>query len=184
MCDDLVNDTKKITDPKFFEDPKNIGIGILIGIVVAVSHDSSENQKKNFKMSFRKAGQPSANLPPFARISVHNSHPITSTGIPALDEILPLPLGSLVALTGTQYSTLITKYFLAQGVVANHVCCVVGANQENLYENLMGLSKDSQKDQDKQKKMDVLSKNSDKLKIAWRYQNLQKKQNCKCSHFF
>ena len=123
----------------------------------------------------------------------NNRHPQISSGIQSLDDLLGggLFLGTITMIKQdrwTDYSSLILKYFMAQGVVCGHQGMIVSLDSDpNLFKDgLMGLSKSKsgQNNQclnDSKNTINIRSKpmtrqlgelRNDQMKIAWRYQNL------------
>ncbi|KAJ3301184.1 Elongator subunit elp4 [Blyttiomyces sp. JEL0837] len=108
-------------------------------------------------------------LPRSTKISPHNGHLVTSTGILSLDEVLGggLPSGTLLLLQEdrhTGYASLIYRYFIAQGIVGGHAMCVASADEvpNGIVGNLMAVvgveddgSSSSKGEDDKDKDEDV-----------------------------
>ncbi|TDL28367.1 PAXNEB-domain-containing protein [Rickenella mellea] len=110
----------------------------------------------------------------------------TSTGIPSFDDILGggLQLStSLLVLSPDPHSAhgdLLQKYFIAQGLASGQDVCVICENADNLVENCMWTQKpseDAAKNQSSSVDIDEeLSPINGAIKIAWRYESMQKFQ--------
>lgn len=118
-------------------------------------------------MSFkRKTSRPTAAAPTTTLIS---------TGIPSLDDILGggLPLSCSLVLTApdlhSQYSELVQKYFVAQGLASQqHVCVVGSASWVGECMWLPPTPGSNAKDAD-----DEPGPSADKITIAWRYEQMK-----------
>jgi len=100
--------------------------------------------------------------------SIYNSLLLTSTGVPSFDSILGggLPIGSVLLIEediNKRFSTILSKYFLAEGVASKHDICVIKENidQVSLFSDLPKLIP---------KDIEVKSKKKEEMKIAFRYQ--------------
>ncbi|KAI9104820.1 Elongator complex protein 4 [Phlyctochytrium arcticum] len=143
--------------------------------------------------SFKRRTPSSIPILPGTRISPHTSTQQTSTGIPSLDTLLRggLQTGSLTLLQSdqyTEYAKLVASYYIAQGVVSGHAINFISAEGEGeaFMAGLMGETKrmSSMVDDDgadKEKDSGPVSDrppiglrdvDGDKMRIAWRYQNL------------
>lgn len=136
--------------------------------------------------SFKRKGTSKPALPtyPGTRPSPGSTQTlITSTGISSLDDILGggLPLSCSLVIAAqdihSSYGELITKYFVAQGLVAGHKVCIIGDDDEKLGQfvrECMWLPKSLQTtmgaDEDEDEKR---SDQSQKVKIAWRYEKMK-----------
>ena len=112
---------------------------------------------------------------PGIRTSYLTSHPITSTGTASLDALLGghggLPLGSslLVEESGTtDFAGALLKYYAAQGICHGHFIHVVGVG-EIWVRGLPGIAEERSSTP-----KEGLKQEDDKMKIAWRYENLGK----------
>ncbi|KAH7915349.1 PAXNEB-domain-containing protein [Hygrophoropsis aurantiaca] len=133
----------------------------------------------------RKAPSKQSSLAPGTRLSPASlSTTITSTGIPSLDDILGggLPLScSLVVLAPdyhSAYGELVQKYFIAQGLASGHKVCVVDDEaltivKESMWTPGSTLSTSPTKIEDGE---DEASQADDKIKIAWRYEQMKRFQ--------
>ncbi|RKP39110.1 Elongator complex protein 4 [Dimargaris cristalligena] len=132
--------------------------------------------------SFRKrtaAIQPK--LPAGAKLSPHNGQVLVSSGIPSLDDLLGggLPVGSVVLVLSdryTDYSNILLRYFVAQGLASGHQLHLASADMDPQkiiqrapsWTTTSPTPNTSADSPAVQKTTEAL----DKLKIAWRYQNL------------
>ncbi|XP_047023046.1 elongator complex protein 4 [Helicoverpa zea] len=105
---------------------------------------------------------------------VKNSLPIISSGIPSLDHVIGggLPVGSIFAVEEdvlANYSKILLKYFLAEGVACKHDILIASAddNPENIAKELPLPTTIPQDDEITSTAGDI-----DKMKIAWRYEGL------------
>ncbi|XP_075972796.1 elongator complex protein 4 [Anticarsia gemmatalis] len=105
---------------------------------------------------------------------VKNNLPIVSSGIPSLDHVIGggLPAGSIFAVEEdvlANYSRILIKYFLAEGVACKHDLFVASAdeNPEDIVKELPLPTTIPQDDEVKAMAVDV-----NKMKIAWRYEGL------------
>lgn len=112
---------------------------------------------------------------PGVRPSPIDGRPTTSTGTPSLDAILAghagLPLGNslLVEESGTtDYAGALLRFYAAEGVVQGHCVHVVGMG-EAWGRELPGLS---DRGEDGRRKKSLGDKESERMKIAWRYEGL------------
>ncbi|KAF7971829.1 hypothetical protein HWV62_19837 [Athelia sp. TMB] len=137
-------------------------------------------------MSFkRKTSSKTATLPPGTRYSPSSlSTTITSTGIPSLDDVLggglPLSCSSLILAPDSHsaYGELVQKYFIAQGLACGQEVIVVDDYGRAFVEECMWLpgapttpTKPIEDDEDEK-----ASQHDDKIKIAWRYEQMKKFQ--------
>ncbi|XP_045492166.1 elongator complex protein 4 [Colias croceus] len=105
---------------------------------------------------------------------VKNNLPLVSSGIPSLDYVVGggIPAGGIFAVEEDvlgSYSRVLTKYFLAEGVVCKHDLLVVSAD-----ENPKGIVKELPQPCVVQKEDSIPITPKDEMKIAWRYENLAK----------
>lgn len=115
---------------------------------------------------------PSSSAPqsiPGVRPSPIDGRPTTSTGTPSLDAILAghagLPLGNslLIGESGTtDYAGALLRFYAAEGVVQGHKVHVVAMGDHWEFE-LPGLAEGKGNEEVKEK---------ERMKIAWRYENL------------
>jgi len=113
-------------------------------------------------------------LSPGVRPSPVDGRLATSTGTPTLDTLLAghagLPLGNSILLEEngtTDYAGSLLKYYAAEGIVQGHVLHVVGV-REGWTRELPGLVGGT----DTRAESSSANRESDKMKIAWRYENL------------
>jgi elongator complex protein 4 len=112
-------------------------------------------------------------LPSGLRPSSLSSQPVTSTGTASLDSLLGghggLALGSslLIEESGTtDYAGALVKYYAAQGICQGHVVHIVGCG-DGWVRELPGVAEDRSSS-----RKETLPANEEKMKIAWRYENL------------
>ncbi|KAI8849548.1 Elongator complex protein 4 [Chytridium lagenaria] len=128
--------------------------------------------------------KPINDLPISSRISPHTGLIQTSTGIPSLDGVLGggLPTSTLHLLQqdhSTSYTSLLTSYFLAQGISAGHGVFYVDEDPTTALEALMapvGLETEEVDEDDVKgtgRTMGAL-REEERMSIAWRYQNQPK----------
>ncbi|XP_026747020.1 elongator complex protein 4 [Trichoplusia ni] len=105
---------------------------------------------------------------------IKNSLPIISSGIPSLDYVIGggLPAGSIFAVEEdvlANYSRILLKYFLAEGVACKHDLFIASAdeNPEDISKELP-LPTTIPQDDD----LAPTAAGIDKMKIAWRYEGL------------
>ncbi|ESN92260.1 hypothetical protein HELRODRAFT_89732 [Helobdella robusta] len=112
------------------------------------------------------------------KASLTNKQLLVSTGVPTFDAVLGggLAVGTVLLIEeddGAVYSSLLTKYFLAEGVASNHELFVANLDHDPQYfiNALPGIFDTTAIRNDKlptQKK-----ESDDELKIAWRYKNMR-----------
>ncbi|XP_063294964.1 elongator complex protein 4 [Pelobates fuscus] len=114
------------------------------------------------------------------RPSVHNGQLLLSTGVPSLDHILGggIAVGTLLLIeedTYNTYSKLLSKYFLAEGVVNGHELYIASASEDatNILQGLPAPLLDEIPKKDDHKP-GLKEDTPDTMKIAWRYQNMAK----------
>ena len=132
-------------------------------------------------------------LPPCTKLSTFNAQLLTSTGTPALDDLLGggLPIGSILMVREDKtgfYARLMAKYVLAQGLLAqgsgHHVAVLggIGQGDDGLLNGLMArAATESQNShqqsdthdsvRDEESRQSQMAAQDGKMKIAWRYQN-------------
>ncbi|KAM6274351.1 elongator complex protein 4 isoform 2-T2 [Porphyrio hochstetteri] len=105
------------------------------------------------------------------RPSVRHGQLLLSSGLPSLDSVLEEDKYSL-------YSSLLFKYFLAEGVVCGHELFVASAKEhpDNILKELPAPLLDDTHRNDVGEEATVVNPEDvqDSMKIAWRYQNLPK----------
>ncbi|KAK5117332.1 hypothetical protein LTR62_005949 [Meristemomyces frigidus] len=119
--------------------------------------------------------QPEQLTPPQGtRPSPLTLHPVTSTGTPSLDEILGghsgLPLGSslLIEENGTtDFAGVLLRFYAAEGICHGHILHVIGAG-EGWVRELPGVADEKSS----RKSAGGSGGESEKMKIAWRYESL------------
>ncbi|KAJ2063587.1 Elongator subunit elp4 [Coemansia sp. S146] len=132
--------------------------------------------------SFKKrvpASQPKP--PPATRVNPHSAQLLVSTGVPALDDVLGggLPVGGVLLIEQdrqTGYSNTLLSYFASQAIAAGHKLCIVNADRDvNLASQLpgwAGVSRGATEPGTGTGAETEQGDTSEKLEIAWRYQNL------------
>jgi elongator complex protein 4 len=118
--------------------------------------------------------QPSiTSSPSGVRPSSLSSQPVTSTGTASLDSLLGghggLALGSslLIEESGTtDFAGALVKYYAAEGICQGHIVHVVGCG-DGWVRELPGVAGDRSSSRKEQLPLD-----EEKMKIAWRYENL------------
>jgi elongator complex protein 4 len=117
------------------------------------------------------------------KLSIQNGLPLTSTGIPSIDDVFGggLPLGSVLLIKedrSTSYATTMLQYFLAQGAVQIQQeaskLVIVSADKMDLLETLPWLHIKRQTDNGLDQKKQKLDEKVDDMTIAWRYKNQPK----------
>ncbi|CAH0553131.1 unnamed protein product [Brassicogethes aeneus] len=108
-------------------------------------------------------------------LSTQNAQRLISSGIPSLDDLLGggLPVGTVALIEEDlhgAYSKIILKYFLAEGIVSKHSTLIASQdiNPFNIIKELPAVI-----DSDPESSKPKTSGTSDKMKIAFRYQNIQ-----------
>lgn len=114
------------------------------------------------------------------RPSLHNGQLLCSTGVPSLDAVIGggVPVGSVCLIfedKNHQYSNLLTRYFIAEGVVNGHGIYL--ASTENTSDSFMNHLPAPVTVDD-----DMLQTANDEMKIAWRYQNCPQVQTTTSTH--
>jgi len=114
-------------------------------------------------------------LPEIAGVSpsIYTNHLLASTGIPDLDRFLGggVAIGTVLVVkedASGNFSKLLLKYFLSEGLVHNHSLMIAEANVDGkkLLNSLPSFEFETNCDNQNDSKIDE----SDKMKIAWRYQ--------------
>ncbi|XP_038113671.1 elongator complex protein 4 [Culex quinquefasciatus] len=124
------------------------------------------------------------------RASLHSGQTILSSGNPSLDHVFGggFPIGSVIAIEEDKYanySRVLTKYFLAEGLVNNHSIFTASLEEDpvQLMKKLPTPVNDTE--QDKPQK----AQTPDEMRIAFRYNNLsvvdlEQKPSTQIGHFF
>ena len=106
---------------------------------------------------------------------------LTSSGIPSLDDVLGggIQLGTDILLLNpdvhSAHTDLLQKYFIAQGLSCGHKVHVFDVDLESLgslVESCMWIPGTSAVPSTEEE--EIPSSDGDKVKIAWRYENMQK----------
>ncbi|XP_048644499.1 elongator complex protein 4 [Marmota marmota marmota] len=117
------------------------------------------------------------------RPSLRNGQLLVSTGLPALDQLLGggLAVGTVLLIEEDKYdvySSLLFKYFLAEGLINGHVLLVASAKEDpaNILQELPAplLDDNYKKEFDEEVRDHQTPETNTKMKIAWRYQLLPK----------
>ncbi|KAF8845257.1 PAXNEB-domain-containing protein [Paxillus ammoniavirescens] len=112
---------------------------------------------------------------------------LTSSGIPSLDDILGggLPLScSLVVLAPDKHSAygeLVQKYFVAQGIACGQTVCILHDGAVSFAAECMWMPNSSSNTRTStppadEKEEENAAQNEEKIKIAWRYEQMKKFQ--------
>ena len=107
-------------------------------------------------------------------------------GIPSLDDILGggLPLSCTLLVLApdshSSYGELVQKYFIAQGIACGQRMCVVDDDAKGFIEECMwipgGSSLSATRSDAVEDEDEKISESDDKIKIAWRYEQMKKFQ--------
>ncbi|KAJ7597233.1 PAXNEB-domain-containing protein [Mycena floridula] len=146
-----------------------------------MSHDFGDSRFFPSRMSSfkRKATAPqSVQLAGTKPSLTSSTTSITSTGIPSLDDILGggLPL-SCVSLTlapdpHSSFGQLVQKYFIAQGLSCSQEVCVIHEDAEEFVKGCMWLGAS----ETTSSSHDLSQDDGQKVKIAWRYEQMKQFQ--------
>jgi len=124
--------------------------------------------------SFQRKIKPKLPEIPGVSPSIYTNHLLASSGVPDLDTLLGggLAVGTVTVLEedlSGNYSKLLLKYFLSEGLVHNHSLYVTnsGLDGKLITQNLPSF--DFKVSEEETAKTSVTEE--DKMKIAWRYQN-------------
>jgi len=103
--------------------------------------------------------------------SIYTSLPLTSTGNEDLDLLLGggLPIGTILVIEedlSGNFAKLMLKYFLSEGLVYDHSLFIMNSEQKSIVHSLPSFDMKISKSEPECKESDT-----DKMKIAWRYQN-------------
>jgi elongator complex protein 4 len=114
---------------------------------------------------------------------------ITSTGIPSLDDILggglPLSCSMLIAAPDlhSSYGDLVQKYFIAQGLSCEHKVCVVDQDAQEFVKDLIWTPRSRiVAPTDEEDDGNGAENGSQKIKIAWRYEQMKQFQTTVSSY--
>ncbi|XP_013185728.1 elongator complex protein 4 [Amyelois transitella] len=125
-------------------------------------------------MSFHKNNVSESGLP---GTKLKNNLPFTSSGIPSLDHVTGggLPASSIFAIEEDvlgNYSRVLTKYFLAEGIVCKHDLFIASADEDPaiIVNELPQPTTEPLEDDD----VSSVGEGIDKMKIAWRYEGLSR----------
>ena len=115
-------------------------------------------------------------LPAGTRLNSNGNLLLTSTGISTLDTFIAggLPIGSLIIIYEDKNSFLsdsILRCYLAEGVYDKHDLCVINSRRD-LTENLPT-----------KEEIQHVEQENEKMKIAWRYENLSTLDSSSTIHF-
>jgi len=119
--------------------------------------------------------------------SIYTNHLLASTGVPDLDTLLGggLAVGTVTVLEedlSGNYSKLLLKYFLSEGLVHKHSLFVTnsGLVGKQIVQNLPSFDLKVSEDET----ANVVGNEADKMKIAWRYQNQSNTKETKNNSVF
>ncbi|XP_066600500.1 elongator complex protein 4 [Prorops nasuta] len=123
--------------------------------------------------------------------SVKNAQLLSSSGIPSLDNILGggLPIGSLFTIeedpNGT-YAKVLLKYFMAEGIFYKHSLLIASLDNDPVQ---LALGIPTAVTDAVREKVPSQNSQEDKMKIAWRYQNMKmvdaaNENDCNIGHSF
>nr|XP_054097441.1 elongator complex protein 4 isoform X2 [Callithrix jacchus] len=160
--------------------------GDAVGVGSAVATASKSNvtsfQRRGPRVSGTNDSGPRLVSITGTRPSVRNGQLLVSTGLPALDQLLGggLAVGTVLLIEEDKYniySSLLFKYFLAEGIVNGHTLLVASANEDpaNILQELPApLLDNCKKEFDEDVYNHKTPESNIKMKIAWRYQLLPK----------
>lgn len=124
--------------------------------------------------SFQKKGK--SKVPPIegTKPSIHNAQLLISSGVPSMDYVLGggIPVGTVVLVEEDKYGTFckyVMKYFLAEGVVCGHA--VIAASRDVDPEAMVAELPAVVQEDDNESTGSSTAE--EKMKIAWRYQNIK-----------
>ncbi|KAJ8929917.1 hypothetical protein NQ314_017351, partial [Rhamnusium bicolor] len=130
---------------------------------------------------------------PGTTLSTQNGQLLISSGVPSLDSLLGggLPVGTVVLIEEDfhgSYSKIVLKYFLAEGIVSKHSTLIASqdVNPSNIIKELPAVI---ESDTEPESKPSKISGDINKMKIAFRYQNLPTTDSSTCNvkhigHFY
>ncbi|KAG0709058.1 PAXNEB-domain-containing protein [Suillus ampliporus] len=131
----------------------------------------------------RKTPSGRATLPQGTRLSPFStSTVITSTGIPSLDDILGggLPLSCSLAILAPDYHSaygeLVQKYFVAQGLASGQKVCIIHDEPLRFARECIWMPGSTPPSAAEDADDERASQHDDKIKIAWRYEQMKKFQ--------
>ncbi|KAF8140080.1 PAXNEB-domain-containing protein [Boletus edulis] len=120
-------------------------------------------------------------LPPGTRACpISASTVLTSSGIASLDDILGggMPLSCSLAVLApdshSAYGELVQKYFVAQGIASGHKVCIVHEDAMSFVKECMWMPASNPNDPMLTLDEDDGAQNGEKIKIAWRYEQMKK----------
>ncbi|XP_055597332.1 elongator complex protein 4 isoform X2 [Uranotaenia lowii] len=126
-----------------------------------------------------------------SRASLHSGQPIVSSGNPSLDHVFGggFPIGSVIAIEEDKfanYSRVLTKYFLAEGIVNDHAIFLASLEEDPM-EMMKKLP--TPVDPSEQEKPTKDKQTPEEMRIAFRYNNLsmvdlEQKPSTQLGHFF
>ena len=105
---------------------------------------------------------------------------LTSTGVPSLDDILGggIQLGTDVVILNADphsaHSDLLQKYYIAQGIASNHEVHVLSPDGRHLVESCMWTNSTPINEAPATEEDPESTNVEEKVKIAWRYERMQK----------
>lgn len=145
----------------------------------------------SFKKKSSTKGRPA--LPLGSRPSIANNQLLISTGVPSLDSLLGggLAIGTLLLVeedTHQTYSSLLHRYFIAEGATCKHQVFIASADRhpnEILKEIPLPVNTDTSQSSQKQQSSKENQEND--LQIAWRYKNMPNAQitsSVQFGHYF
>ncbi|XP_034868408.1 elongator complex protein 4 [Mirounga leonina] len=160
------------------------GVGSTGSIVAATSKNNVTSfQRKGPRASGTDSGCSRLVSIAGTRPSVRNGQLLVSTGLPALDQLLGggLAVGTVLLIEEDKYniySSLLFKYFLAEGIINGHTLLVASAKEDpaDILQELPAplLDDNYKKDFDEDVCNPQTPDSNIKMKIAWRYQLLPK----------
>ncbi|CAK7308870.1 Elongator complex protein 4 [Vulpes lagopus] len=158
------------------------------GCTAAAAAAAGKNNVTSFQRKGPRASVPDSGCARLVSIagtrpSVRNGQLLVSTGLPALDQLLGggLAVGTVLLIEEDKYniySSLLFKYFLAEGVINGHTLLVASAKEDpaDILQELPAplLDDNCKKDFDEDVCNHKTPESNIKMKIAWRYQLLPK----------
>lgn len=125
-----------------------------------------------------------------SRLSLHSGQPVVSSGNPSLDHVFGggFPIGSIIGIEEDKYgnySKILAKYFLAEGIVNNHAL-VLGTLEEDPSQLLQKLPKAVEEKPNATKSS---TQTPEDMRIAFRYNQLapvdsEQKSSTTLGHYF
>ncbi|XP_047372665.1 elongator complex protein 4 isoform X1 [Sciurus carolinensis] len=158
------------------------------GSTTSVAAAARKSNITSFQRRGPKAGGTESSGPRLVSIagtrpSVRNGQLLVSTGLPALDQLLGggLAVGTVLLIEEDKYniySSVLFKYFLAEGLINGHVLLVASAKEDpaDILQELPAplLDDNYRKELDAEARDHQTTESNTKMKIAWRYQLLPK----------